>query len=59
MGVPPLLATLAVNVTDWPNTDGFNELATVVFVELLTTCVRGAEVLGRNGEGPLYETVIT
>src|SRR5262249_34417291 len=35
--VPELAVTVAVNVTAWPNTDGFTELATVVEVLLLLT----------------------
>ena len=38
--------TVAVNVTDWPELDGFAELATVVVLfPLLTVCVRAEEVL--------------
>jgi hypothetical protein len=38
--------TVAVNVTDWPKTDGFTELVTVVeLFDLLTVCVMAAEVL--------------
>jgi hypothetical protein len=42
-------ATVAVKVTDCPNTDGFAELATVVVVlDLLTVCVTADEVLLPN-----------
>src|SRR2546426_9171331 len=38
--------TVAVNVTDTPNVDGFNdELTVVVLLAWLTVCVRSAEVL--------------
>jgi hypothetical protein len=38
--------TVAVNVTDWPNSDGFTELVTVVeLFDLLTVWVMAAEVL--------------
>jgi hypothetical protein len=39
-------ATVAVNVTDWPNTDGLAEDVSVVTLEaLLTTCDTAGEVL--------------
>ena len=31
---PPLMATLAVSVTDWPNTDGLSDEVTLVAVAL-------------------------
>ena len=38
--------TVAVNVTDWPNTDGFTEELNVVeLFPLLTVCVIADEVL--------------
>jgi hypothetical protein len=38
--------TVAVKVTDWPNTDGFtDELTAVELLALLTVCVMAAEVL--------------
>ena len=38
--------TVAVKVTDWPNTDGFTDEVTVVeLLALLTVCVMAAEVL--------------
>jgi hypothetical protein len=46
LGVPVPAVTVAVKVTDWPNTDGLSELVTVVEVEpWLTVCVIAAEVL--------------
>jgi len=41
--------TVAVNVTDWPNTDGLGEPLTVaVLLALLTVCVKLVEVLLRK-----------
>ena len=38
--------TVAVKVTDWPNTDGFTDEVTVVeLLALLTVCVMAAVVL--------------
>ena len=49
LGVPApgdAALTVAVKVTDWPNTDGLNEDASVVVVSaLVTVCVRTDEVL--------------
>jgi hypothetical protein len=49
VGVPlpgATAATVAVNVTDWPNTDGLCEEITVVALDaLFTVSVRTAEVL--------------
>jgi hypothetical protein len=47
VGVPELAAfTVAVNVTDWPNVDGFSEDTTAVDVAcLFTTCDNAGEVL--------------
>lgn len=45
VGVPALLATVAVKVTDWPEVDGFAEDASVVEVVAFTVCVSVA-VLG-------------
>ena len=49
VGVPPpgaTAATVAVNATDWPNTDGLCEETTVVkLAALFTVSVRAAEVL--------------
>ena len=59
VGVPPLPATVAVNVTDCPNTDGFAEDTTVVVVEAcVTVCVRVEEVLPVKFASPLYVAVI-
>src|SRR6266404_5675800 len=59
VGVPLVPLTAAVNVTDWPNTEGFSEELTVVVVEpLLTVCVNAAEVLLVKVASPLYTTVI-
>ena len=45
--------TLAVKVTDCPNTDGLREETTVVLVEaLLTVCDSAADVLARNAPLP-------
>lgn len=51
-----LPVTVAVNVTDWPNTDGFAEEATVVVVVAGVT-VRGSQalVVGPLLASPLYE----
>ena len=49
VGVPApgaVAVTVAVKVTDWPNTDGLTEEATPVLVPaLLTVCVKLTEVL--------------
>src|SRR3989442_15917885 len=46
VGVPPGPVTVAVNVTDWPNTDGFcDEATTVVEPALLTVWAKLVEVL--------------
>jgi len=38
--------TVAVNVTDWPDTDGLaDEVSAVVVSDLFTVCVSAAEVL--------------
>jgi hypothetical protein len=51
--------TVAVNVTDWPNTDGLTEVVTVVELEsVVTVCVIAGEVLALKLASPLYETVI-
>ena len=47
-------ATVAVNVTDWPNTEGLaEEVTTVVVSALLTVWVRLEEVLLRKLPSPL------
>src|SRR5437773_1798942 len=50
---------VAVNVTDWPNTEGLAEALTVVVVlALLTVCVTFGDVLVRKLASPLYTAVI-
>ena len=52
VGVPLVPVTVAVNVTDWPNTDGFcEEATTVVELALLTVCVKLVDVLLLKGAG--------
>ena len=57
LGVPApgaTAATVAVNVTDWPNTEGLAEEVTTVEVSaLLTVWVRLEEVLVRKLPSPL------
>ena len=57
VGVPEpgaIAAMLAVNVTDWPDTDGFTEEATaVVLPAWFTVCVRVDEVLATKLLSPL------
>ena len=51
--------TVAVNVTDCPNTMGFaDEVTAVVVLSLLTVCVRGADVLPAKLASPPYTAVI-
>src|SRR5689334_15022701 len=51
--------TVAVIVTDWPNTDGFTEDASaVVLPALLTFCVKAEEVLVAKLVSPPYTAVI-
>jgi len=46
--------TVAVNVTDWPDTDGFTEEATAVaLLAWFTVCVRVDEVLAMKLPSPL------
>src|SRR6266404_3839182 len=46
VGVVLVPVTVAVNVTDWPNTEGFNEeVSDVVVLALLTDCGRAVEVV--------------
>ena len=48
VGMPVIGATgltVALNVTDWPNTDGLVPDTTSVVVFVLTVCVSAAEVL--------------
>ena len=57
VGVPAPGATaltVAVKVTVWPDTEGFNEELTVVVVlALLTVCVKSGEVLPLKLPSPL------
>jgi hypothetical protein len=52
--------TVAVNVTDWPKTDGFTlDITVVVVASTLTTCDSGGvEVLDMLFASPLYVAVI-
>src|SRR5262249_22550987 len=53
VGVPPVLVTVAVNVTDWVSALGFTDDTTVVVVApMLTVCVSGADVLGPKFVSP-------
>ncbi len=60
VGVPVVADfTVAVNVTVWPEFDGFIDEATLLVVPaLFTTCFNTAEVLPTNFESPLYTAVI-
>ncbi len=42
---PPGPATVAVNVTAWPTTEGFIDVRSVVVVGALTVCVKGEAAL--------------
>src|SRR2546427_649855 len=61
VGVPvpgAVAVTVAVNVTDWPETDGFGDETTALEVlALLTVWVRLAEVLVLKLPSPLYTAV--
>src|SRR6266567_1500069 len=51
--------TVAVNVTAWPNTDGFTEEPTVVVVlAWFTVCVNVPEAFVLKLTSPLYTAVI-
>lgn len=51
--------TVAVNVTDWPKTDGLAEEVIDVVVEAgLTTCDRAGDVLPKKLESPPYTAVM-
>src|SRR5207247_3355325 len=57
--VPGLFAvTVAVNFTDCPNTDGFNEELTDVVVPYFTVCVSVGVVLPVKFPSPPYDAVI-
>ena len=60
VGVPPIvLETVAVNVTDWPPMEGFNEEVTVDVVGLtFTTSEIALDVLTAKIESPPYCAVI-
>src|SRR6266581_2818965 len=60
VGVPRLWSeTVAVKVTDWPNTEGFvEEVNVVVVLSLLTVCVSVGEVLPLTLASPPYTAVI-
>src|SRR5260370_26806493 len=64
LGLPgPLPATMAVKVTDWPNTDPLGEELTVVVVAVavalvVTVCVSAPEVLIRKLLSPAYVAVM-
>lgn len=59
VGVPDPLLTVAVNVTDVPNDDGFSEEMTVVLVGIpLTTWFSAVDVLGSKVASPWYAAVI-
>ena len=55
----PVPVTVAVNVTDWPKTDGFTlEPSTVVDGVEFTTCVRMLDVLPLSFASPPYTAVM-
>src|ERR1700680_3425296 len=60
VGVPEVAAvTVAVNVTAWPNVDGFSEDTTAVDVACwFTTCDNTGEVLPPKFASPPYTAVI-
>src|SRR5436190_3258483 len=62
LGVPApgaVAVTVAVKVTDWPNTDGFAEDVTAVVVEAwLTTCDTAELVLVMKFVSPPYTAVM-
>lgn len=62
VGVPPpgaTAATVAVNFTNCPNTDGFSDdVRLVVLAALLTVCASAAEVLGPYVVLPEYTAVM-
>ena len=58
-GVPAVAVVVAVNVTESPYVDGFNDDANVIVIfALLTVCETAAEVLALNVASPLYVAVI-
>jgi hypothetical protein len=54
----PLAATVAVNVTVWPTTDGFNVDCRLKVVVSFTVCVTTPEVEAAFVASPLYTAVI-
>ena len=62
VGVPTpgdVAVTVAVKVTDWPNTDGLtDEPSAVVVASLLTTWLVAVDVLARSFVSPPYTAVI-
>src|SRR5438552_1359068 len=62
VGVPTpgaTAATVAVNVTLWPNTDGLaDDVSVVVVLDWFTTCVSTALVLVVKFVSPLYTAVM-
>ena len=62
VGVPApgdTAVTVAVKVTDWPNTDGLNEEASaVLLLARLTVCVTVAEVLVLYVPSPRYTALM-
>src|SRR5436190_652329 len=60
VGVPDpgeTAVTVAVNVTNWPKTDGFtDEVSAVAELALLTVCDSALEVEVRKFESPLYRS---
>jgi hypothetical protein len=59
VGVPAVDVTVAVNVTDCPNVDGFSaEVSAVAVAALLTTCETALDVLILKFESPPYSAVM-
>ena|SRR5438128_1715774 len=64
LGLPePVLVTVAVKITDWPNTDPLGKELSVVVVAVavglvVTVCVSAPEVLVRKLLSPAYVAVM-
>ena len=59
VGVTPELVTVAVNVTDFPKTEGFAlDVRVVVVAALLTVCINVVLVLVLDLVSPPYDAVI-